>query len=322
MPPALAESVLFAFVVLAGLAVGSLGLLLIGRLLGREWLTPLDDELEPAALTLPWLALLAVPLAFAAEVLYGKAAAGAPPSAALEAWYTPDALVARAAVYLVAWSGLAFVVAGRDGDVRTSAIGLALLLPTASLAGFDWVLGRGPFWWSGLFGFAFALSLLAPALALAFLANLVQRERMARLHDRSLRSALLTLALATAGAWFLQYLAAWFGNLPPAVRWYEARFVDGRGLPFAAATVLLATAVVLLLQPRRGTAVVAIAAALVLAQHVLHAFWLLRPAGTPAVQLLDLGALGVGVLLWILPYAWLVRRHERRSAQSGRPGSS
>jgi hypothetical protein len=59
---ALLEAWLFAFVALAGLAAGALGLLMIGHLLGSYWLSPVRDELEAAAVTMPLLAILALPL--------------------------------------------------------------------------------------------------------------------------------------------------------------------------------------------------------------------------------------------------------------------
>src|SRR3546814_16238526 len=52
----LPEAWFFAVLILAGLSVGSLGLSLLGRLLGRNWVTPMDDELRPAALLIPLVA--------------------------------------------------------------------------------------------------------------------------------------------------------------------------------------------------------------------------------------------------------------------------
>lgn len=337
MWPRLAEAWFLATVLLAGLAVGSLGLLLLGRLLGRRWLTPIDDELEPAASTLPLVLLLAAPLAPYAGRLFGTGAglvAGthAAPHAALAAWFDTRAIVARAAAYLVVWSAVALWVRRRRDDVRSSAVGLAVLLPTASLAGLDWVLGRPPFWWSGLLGFAFAASQLAPALALAFLANSVSGEHVERLHDESLRTTLLTVSLATLGLWFLQFLTAWMGNLPDAAAWYRARSGAGRDALLASASAMLIVAIVLLLHRGRANAPVVAAAALILGQHVLHTTWLLRPAGTPPLAGVDVGVFALLAAVWAVPYVASIARRERAAAergagadatvQSGRSGSS
>src|SRR3546814_19342599 len=60
----LPEAWFFAVLILAGLSVGSLGLSLLGLLLGRDWVTPMEDELRPAALLIPPDAVPALPLAF------------------------------------------------------------------------------------------------------------------------------------------------------------------------------------------------------------------------------------------------------------------
>ena len=307
MEGAVAEAWLFAAIVVAGLAVGSLGLLLLGRLLGREWLTPLEDELEPAAWAIPVAMLLAAPLAFMMDDL--------DPS--------PDGgpILVRAGVYFIVWSVIAFAIARAQGRLA-SAAGLVLLLPTAALAGVDWVAGRGSGWVPGLFGFAFAASQLAPALALALLANALQREHVSRTTDRSLASALLTLTLAVGGLWFVQFLAAWMGNLPAEAGWYLDRRADGRWIALALAAAMLGAAVLLLTQRHRGGWTMLAAAALVLLQHPLHMVWLLRPVGRPAPNLFDLAALLVAGGAWVAAWLLLMRRRDTRTAQSGRPGSS
>src|SRR3546814_14150201 len=90
------------------------------------------------------------------------------------------------------------------------------------------------------------------ALALAFLANALQRERVGRLHDRSLTSALLTLALVTLWLWFTQYLTAFTGNLPAEAAWYEARMEGTRWIPLGVAAATLGGAILLLVQRHRA----------------------------------------------------------------------
>jgi hypothetical protein len=319
--PHLAEAWWTAIVLLAGLCVGSLGLLLIGRLLGRAWLTPIDDELDPAARTLPFVAVLALPLLGTFDLLYGSALAvdaGRP-----SWWHDGSALLVRSGLYFACWSALALYAARPSHDgLGTSAVALALLLPTVSLAGFDWILAREPYWWSSALGLAFAASQLPPALALAFVTSAAQREHVERLHDRSLASALLTFALAASGLWAMQFLVAWLGNLPDAAAWYGARLVEGRGVVLAASAALTGVAVLLLLQRHRGRATVLGACGAILAAHALHTLWLLRPATRPAPGTLDAAVITGALLVWLLPYAWLLRRRARRDAQSTRSGSS
>ncbi|HEY9552805.1 hypothetical protein [Allosphingosinicella sp.] len=316
----LPEAWFFAVLILAGLSVGSLGLSLLGRLLGRNWVTPMDDELRPAALLIPLVAVLALPLAFGGFHSWVDARPLSGVSPRLGEWFEEDLILLRSLGYFMLWSAIAWIM-GQTERHRWSALGLMLLGPTVGLAGFDWVLAREPFWWSTLFGFAFAVSQLPAALALAFLANALQRERVGRLHDRSLTSALLTLALVTLWLWFTQYLTAFTGNLPAEAAWYEARMEGTRWIPLGVAAATLGGAILLLVQRHRGRWAVLGASALILVQHLLHIGWLLRPAGTPELGLLDLLALILLGGAWGLAWLLLMRRHDAR-AQSGRSGSS
>lgn len=320
--PAVSEAWLYAIVVVTGFAIGALGLLMLGRLLGRDWVTPMDDELEPTALTLPLAAVLAIPLAFSGFHDWGIAGPLAETHPRLGAWFDRDLILLRSLFYFLLWTAIACMVATRGKARGWNVAGLALLAPTAGLAGIDWVLAREPFWWTPLFAFAFAVSQLLASLALAFLANAAQREHVDRAHDRSLTSALLTLALLTLWLWFTQFLAAFMGNLPAEAAWYEARFVDGRWIPLALAAAMLGAAVLLLVQGHRGRWTVLAASGLILVQHILHTGWLLRPAGIPALGLLDLLMLILLGGAWGLAWLLLMRRHDARQAQSGRSGSS
>ncbi len=320
--PGVAEAWLFAVVIVAGLGVGSLGLLMVGRLLGRDWVTPMDDELEPAAYTIPLVAVLALPLAFESFYRWDAGAAIAVSHPRLSDWFERDFILLRSLGYFLLWSALVLLTATRPKAHGWSAAGLLLLAPTVGLAGMDWVLAREPFWWTSLFGFAFAVSQLPAALALAFLANIVQREHIGHAHDRSLVSALLVLALLTLWLWFTQYLAAFMGNLPAEAAWYQARLVGGRWLPLAVSAAMLGSAILLLVQGHRGRWIVRVASGLILGQHLLHMGWLLRPAGTPALGLLDLLALVLIGGAWGLAWLLLMRRHDAQRRQSGRSGSS
>lgn len=318
----LADAWLLAVVVLAGIAAGSLGLICIGHLLGRRWMTPVDDELRPAAFTLPLVLLLALPLGLQADVLISSWAV----TDRLEGWFDPAFVAGRTVLFLLAWIAFAFGPGRAGPGTVGSALGIVLLLPTLAVAGIDWVLPRGPFWWSSLFGVAFAVSQLSPALALAFLANRIQREPVEMEEDRSLVSALMTLTLAAAGLWFVQFLTAYMGDLPEEAAWYNARLVGGRWIPLALAAAALGAAVLLLMQRHRGRWVVIAAATLILIQHFLHTAWLLRPVPTPALGLLDAVVLLLLGGIWAAVLWTAMERQDRlREAArqvSGRPGSS
>jgi hypothetical protein len=309
----LAEAWLFAFVLWSGLALGCLGLLMIGHLLGESWIHPVRDELEAGALTIPLAGLLGLPLLLALADLYPWAAAE--PSAEIPpwraAWLEPSFVLARSAGCFVLWTVLALVVVRRGEQPAISAIGLVLLTPTASLAGFDWILSREPAWWSGVFGLAFSVSQLLGALALAIIVDLLRPGGAPRPeHLRGLTKALLALALVALWLWFAQFLIVWSANLPDEVAWYlrrdDAWLIVNRGFALPA----LALGLALLIPPHAGRRRILASGALLLLYHLAHMAWLVRPpALIPALHWLDpLALLTFGLLL-----GWLfVHRLDRR----------
>ncbi len=208
----LLEAWLLAFVLWSGLALGCLGLLMIGHLLGESWLHPVRSELEAGALTIPLAGLLGVPLAFGLDQLYPWAgpaglggAEGVPGPRA--AYLEPALVLARGAGFFVLWTTLALWVTRRGGRPWVGALGLALLAPTASLAGIDWIKSREPEWWPSGFGLAFGVTQLLAALALAILVTLLRPGGDPEAdHLRGLTKALLSLALVALWLWFAQYL--------------------------------------------------------------------------------------------------------------------
>jgi hypothetical protein len=275
---ALLEAWLFGFIVLAGLAAGALGLLMIGHLLGGYWLDPVRDELEAAALTMPLIAILALPLASGHDQLFPWAAASAQLDipASRQAYFEPPFVLIRGGAYLALWTLLAFWLA-RPGEHRgRSAAGLALLAPTAALAAMDWVMSRDPDWWSSLFGFAFTASQLLPALAGAVLITILRPDRPDNERLRSLERALMTLALMTLWLWFVQFLVVWMANLPAEVAWYLGRD-RWRWVMLLVAMPSMLVGILLLLPPSVGGFLLRAACVLLILQHVGHMLWLVNP---------------------------------------------
>jgi hypothetical protein len=211
------------FVGLSGLAMGSLAVLMIGYLMSEHWLAPVRGEVEAAALTLPLLLLLGIPPAFGLEQLFPWATWRGDLPLLRAAFLSPGFYLMRSAVYLAVCVGLAFWLIRTRNERRTSAIGLALLTPVMSFAAYDWVLSREPHWWSSLFGFAFGLSQVLAALAMAILLTLLKPEPASPTRMKSLERALLTLALLTIWTWFAQFLIVWLVNLPQGAEWYMRR---------------------------------------------------------------------------------------------------
>ena len=299
-----AEASLFAFVLLAGIVMGSLGLLTIGHLMKEEWLAPVRSEAEAAALTAPALVVLALPLLPVLGDLFPWAARAAPDLPPGRATFlTPTFFVARAAAYLALYSVLALWLARTAAPRRASTIGLVLLVPTATFAGNDWILSRDPSWWSSLFGFAFAVSQLLAALAAAILVSLLRPEHPRPSRMQSLERALLTLALLTFWIWFVHFIVVWLANLPNEAAWYLAR-AERLWLLTGVALPCLAMAVVILAPPGFGRRTMIAGSALLIVQHVGHTLWLMRILP----DFPGLLVIGGVVIAWTALFAALLRR--------------
>lgn len=288
----LLEAWLLAFVLWTGLALGCLGLLMVGHLLGESWVHPVRAELEAGALTIPLAGLLGVPLVFALPLLYPWAVEGGLSAAVPEpraAYLDPTFVIARVAAYFVLWTALAQLVTRRGEHPWASAIGLVLLAPTVGLASFDWVQSREPEWWSSVFGLAFSVSQLLGALALAILVSLTRpRGDPHPEHLRGLTKALLALALVALWLWYSQFLIVWFGNLPDEVAWYLERSGEWRVINRAVTLPALALGLVLLVPPHAGRRRIMLAVVLLLVHHLAHHAWLVRPAASsPTLHWLD-----------------------------------
>lgn len=151
------EALYFVFVVLAGIAMGSLVVLMIGHLMNEHWLAPVRSEVEAAALTLPLIVLPGVVLAFGLGELFPWVGNRIDLPPARSGFLRPGLFLIRSAAYLLICTGLAYWLTHTRHVRRASAIGLALLTPVMTFSAYDWVLSREPHWWSSLFGLAFGL---------------------------------------------------------------------------------------------------------------------------------------------------------------------
>jgi hypothetical protein len=284
---ALHEAWLTAFLVWTGIAVGALGALAIGHLLREDWLDPVRAPLEAAARTVPLLLIAAVPLLAGLDLLYpwaGPSPTGMP--AVRAAWLSPLPFGLRTVLGLVLWSVLAWWLTRPGAGKRRSAIVLALLLPSVTLAAQDWVLSRDPSWWGSLQGFAVWVEWIMAALAAAALVA-VARGGMPGGESgtgEALERALLALGLATLWLWFTQFIVVWMADLPAEAGWYGRRAVGGWGaLKLGVAVPALLLALALAAPPRHRRWRMAAVCVLLLASHVAHLWWVVRPDAPVAV---------------------------------------
>jgi len=316
-----------------GVALGSFALALLHHVTRGAWGLMVRRVLEASARTLPFLALLFLPLLLGLGHLYPWARPHEGPAHFQEAWLNVPFFVARTLVYFAAWIALAARVhrlsvrqdEPHDRSLllrlrQASAPGLALYCLTATFASIDWLLSLRTGWGSTIYGVYFVGGHAVSALAFTVLvaAFLARRGPMASLlqpgHFHDYGKLLHAFVLLWAYFGFSQFLIVWSGNLPEEAGWYADRAGGGwRRVSLALVLFHFALPFALLLSrklkrdPRRLAGV----AALLLVMRWVDLFWLVAPAFHPgrlAVHWLDLAAplaLGGG---WL----WLFARELRR----------
>lgn len=320
--PSLHEAWLTGFVLWVGVAVGAIGMLMVGHLLGGDWLGAMRPELEAAARTTPLLALLALPVLIDLRHLYPWATPGVEGAmpVGLASWLDPTAFRIRAAISLALWVALAWAITRPGRRPWTAGIGLLLLALSAASAAQDWVMSRDPTWFGSLQGMAFVVEQFAAATAAAVLAMLVRTgwQRPPPERATGLERALLTLAIATLWLWFVQFVVVWAADIPAESAWYLRRSGGlWLWLKFGIALPAICAAIAFAAPPDWRVWRFAFVSVLLLVQHVGHMAWVLWPdawVAPPQPWLAGLVAIVIGGVwgLW-----WSAEWTRRGTASTG-----
>jgi hypothetical protein len=322
------HSYLYAYVYWVGFGIGCLGIVMIYHLTGGGWGVAIRRILEAGAGTLPFMAVLFVPLLFGLHDIYEWTHADVMQADDVLRLKMPylnvPFFVARTAGYFAAWTALVFFLTrwsaeqDRTGDPRVavsmrklSGGGIVLLAFTVTFAVFDWVMSLDPHWFSTIFGMLFlagqGLGAMALVIAVAYL--LSRRVEFARVFAPTILNDLGNLLLAFVMVWaylsFSQLLIIWAGNLPEEIPWYLNRIAGGWNVIAMALAVFYFAVPFFVLLSRRNKRqhrrLAAIAAAIIVVR-LLDLFFLIMPEfykGRLGVHWLDLAAVaGIGGL-WL-----------------------
>jgi hypothetical protein len=318
-PTQAAFSYLTAWTFALSIAIGALVFLMMGHAIDANWTIVFQRFTEAIAGSLPALAVLFVPVALAAGLLYPWIS----PPATLD----PETLeklahkapylnlgfwVIRAAVFLGLWIAIAELLArwghraGRAPGAlirarALSAAGLPAIALTLTFAAFDWLMSLTPLWYSTIFGLLYWSGGFVAALSLvAVIARSARRVPAVAASIRgSHTGALGRMMLAFLIFWgymeFAQGIIIWIANKPDEVPWYVARGARGWGGVFA--LLIIAHFAVpffaLLNKPlKRRPPLLAIAGGWLLVMHYIDVYWLVMPVlhATVSLHWLDIAA--------------------------------
>jgi hypothetical protein len=248
-------SYLMGYLLVLGLALGSLGLLMLQHLTGGHWGIVIRRPLESATRTLPLLAVLFIPIIFGMKYLYGAwldpdRVRAEPLSAMQQGYLTAHWFYIRAFLYFVVWIGLMFIFNrwSREQDVNQAdralrrrfkmlaGPGIILYVFVMTFAAIDWVMSISPHWASTIYGFLFVAGQLISAMSLmiavvvllshtAPMAGLIQKR-----HIHDLGKLLLAFVMLFAYFDFSQLLIIWSGNQPEEITFYRSRLYGEWGV--------------------------------------------------------------------------------------------
>jgi len=319
------------------IALGGLFFVLVHHATQAGWSVVVRRIAENVMATLPFLALLFVPLLFGMGDLFHWSHAEAVKQDHLLAQKQPYLNVTffliRTAAYFVIWSALAFWFgrlsrlqdATGDHELtrrmrRTSAPGLLLFALTVTFFAFDWLMSLDPHWYSTIFGlYFFAGSTMG---FFAFLALVVIAGRRTGLlsevtndeHQHDIGKLLFAFVSFWAYMAFSQYMLIWYANLPEETGFFAQRMAGS----WRTASIVLALGHFIVpfffLLPRtvkRNAVALAAASLWLLAMHLLDLYWLvmpnLHPAGM-APSLLDAAAVLGSCGVFLAAFGFVLRR--------------
>ncbi len=228
-PKTMLASYLTAWAALSAIPIGALAVLFTSYLVRAGWTRDLHLSLSGAALTLPVVAVLFIPVLAGMSAIYPWAASAAalPPFKA--AYLTPWFFTLRTIVYFAAWTALAVWASrayGNDAAMkRVAAAGLIIWALTASWAGVDWFESVEPQFHSSIYGLLIVSFDLLAGLAFGIFALLSSKQRQS-MSNSAYAGVLLSVLLLWAYLYAMQYIIIWTGNIPEEVTWYLKR-LDG-----------------------------------------------------------------------------------------------
>ncbi|MDR3402362.1 MAG: hypothetical protein P4L99_07670 [Chthoniobacter sp.] len=314
------QSYWFAWIFWSGIGFGALSILLTQFLSGGAWGEVVRPSIRAATSTVPFMALLMIPIFFSMGDVFPWANAHGLTEASphKRAYLSVPWFMVRAFIYFGILSMLGTLLRFPGAKARqTSAAGIVIYAGCMLFASTDWVMSLEPRWYSTMLvvivmAWQFLAALALAVIIVTALARVGLPVTTKQLHD--LGNLLLAFVIFWTYVSFAQFLIIWSGNLPREISWYLPRSAGGwQYAVIALAALQFAFPFALLLSrarkqhPRRLLPI----AVLIFAASVLDVFWLIVPSFRPTgfhVQWLDVIAfIGIGGL-WVGAFLGFSRR--------------
>lgn len=331
-------SYLFGYAFWVGLSLGCLALLMLHHLVSGAWGFVIQRVVEAGVRTLPFMALLFIPIYFGMERLYPWTDPGLiAESHAIHhksVYLNVPFFIGRTVLYFAFWIAAALLLSkwsraqdktAEGGLTKTmrmfSGPGMALLILTVTFASIDWMMSLDPEWFSSIYGVMVLVGDVLGSLSLSIILIrlLALRKPLVEIltprHYHHLGNLLLAFTVLWAYLAFSQFLITWSGNLPEDNSWYLRRI--GHGWSTVAILLLIGHffipfILLLLRRTKRVIRSLSIVAGGILIMRLVDVFWLIKPAFSPdgiSISALDvLAPIGIGGL-WVALFVSQLKGH-------------
>jgi hypothetical protein len=294
---------LLAYTFLISIGVGSLFLVALEYVTGAVWSVPIRRIPEFLAGSIPFLAILVIPLLLNMhnlfhwthievveqdEILQGKAP-----------YLNIPFFIIRAFVIIGFWTLFYFIITRNSKkqdiggnqnlttkNIRISAIFIIIFAVTISVSAFDWLMSVDPHWFSTIFGVYYFSGTVIAALAAITIVVVLLKERgyfptwFTNDHLYSLGALMFVFVNFWAYIAFSQYMLIWYADLPEETLWFLQKW-EGSWAVFSILLIIihfLVPYIVLLSQPSKMDAKkLKFISIWLLFAHLFDLFWLVMP---------------------------------------------
>ncbi|MDQ6799816.1 MAG: hypothetical protein M3041_03160 [Acidobacteriota bacterium] len=309
-------SYLFAWLFWLGIALGSVALLMLHDVTGGKWGDAVRRPLGAAALTIPLIAILFMPIVLGVHVLYPWTHVPTQTVGDRSAYLNVPFFAIRALFYFACWIALAVAFAWRRARAAPWAGGgLVLYFVTMTFAAWDWMMSLEPHWWSTIYGMSVITGQGLSALAVMALVAATLSRADDELLD--LGNMLLAFIIFWAYLAFSQFLLIWAGNMKVEIAWYLPR--TQTSWVWLAIAILIfyffAPFFALLFRfVKKNNILLGAIAAGVLIMRMADLYWTVGPAFHPQyffLSWMDVVAQVAFGGVWLLGFRWLLGRAKR-----------
>ncbi len=241
------QAYLVAYTFWMGVVLGSMALLMVQHLSGGVWGIVLRRPFEAAVRTIPFMAVLFIPILLGMHSLYEWSHEGITETDAIIRAKSPYLNVpffyGRQAFYFIVWGTLGHLLTkysaehDRTGDPKlldklgvVSGAGLVIYFLTVTFAMVDWTMSINPHWFSTIWGMLYigGQGLSAFAFGICVLVMLSQTAPLNRVltshHFHDLGKFLFAFIMLWAYLSFSQFLIIWSANIPEEIPHYLDRW--------------------------------------------------------------------------------------------------